>query len=425
MALTVTFAMSDDSMDPLDTSKTLVVTTSGVSTGSASFANPQLPSNSVMNVGSFFNLFPSDGTATVQAALTGTNLVAPFVAAVNTMFQVVPDSGKLTPGLTVLFPPSSMDFPAGGGFRMGVSGRFVAQPSQATFPGTGPDPLPLPNLPATGMTFVCNDFLLNQIGWYASFSGAMNMTLPLDDSLPAQWNTSIFQNQLPALYNFAPDVPFIMTFTSTAEAPTHFTIVPAFQMTPAALATVNPGLPANVLAVLQPYKNQIFPSAEALSGFLNAELTTSDYAAYAASIVAGSSGFGFQVVSIYTVALVVPQHGVKTTAVAFSTVVTHQVDQFGMTNPTATTQAVTFNAMYASSSSYSVTSAPGLPFSVSDLNTLTSLTLDKDIDYVTTLLNKAGQQGASIPALPGFVMRNPSVVVTSNQILVTGDTTPS
>jgi hypothetical protein len=423
MTLTVAFTMSTDGSDPFDTSNALVVTVTGASAGAPQIANLNIPDGSVMDVGSLFGLISSDGAAQVASALgSSTNLVAAFIAGMNSMFAMIPDSGRITSGLAFLFPPTQLAFPAAGGFQMGVSGRLQTL-TGARYPAPQTSVLPLPPVPASGMTILADEYLLNEATWSAAQAGQLNLTLP--PAPASEWNTDALHSQLPALWNFAPSAPLSLMVTCDPANPPVAAFVPAWQASELVLGQV--GAPVSVMAALAPYGNELFPSAAALTALLAAELQPLDNAQWATTIVNAAQTTGVTLAAEYSASLFAPKQPpsggplVPTDLVSFGLSLPLWVSSFAFTaNATAGLQTLTFVAQCQGGSMSAVSPAPGLTFSEQDGQTLYTALLQPVLDQITAAIQAVGAGGLALPALPGFVLSSPQISIGTGQIAVCG-----
>jgi hypothetical protein len=422
MTLSVTISAQPDEVDPSDTALILNVAVTEVSYQPAQVENISVPSDSAMNVGDFFNVFSSDGLSMLQSQMSSIDMVAPFVDSMNVMFAAIGDSGQLAPGVNFLFPPTELVYPTTGGFQMAVSGRIID--GGVEYKGTDPVALSLPDIPAAGMTFAFNEYLINEAAWAASKLGALNVTFPVPGAPPSQWTTDVLQAAFPALWDFAPSAPFQLVVSNDPDSSPLFSFMPSWQPTAAVLAGL--GVPATVSTALAPFTGTIFDSAADLTAVLNAELLPADFAAWGAQIVAASVGHGLGAVTPYQVELLLPVHGVTVTAVTFDVTLTHWINELGFTaDATAGTQAFTFSLDYQASAAANVTSAPGLVFSQTDGEAFFEQVLAPQLNELTAALQAMGAKGVPLPCAPQYVLRDPSLVISDSVILVSGDTHPA
>ncbi|MDP3209377.1 MAG: hypothetical protein Q8M65_09540 [Rhodoglobus sp.] len=421
MSLKVTIGCSSDSTDPWDPQRVLTVQVQslGVSAGQTpTVTNVVVPSESALNVGAFFGAFTPNAPGEIATALQQVDMVTPCVAALNTMFALLPDSGKLTPDLTFLFPPTQIVFPSGGGFQMGVSGRLITA-AGARYPGPAPQGLALPPLPSLGMTVSFNEYLLNEIAWYESQAGTLSRTYPSPGAAPADWNTNALKADLPQLWDFAPAAPFQLMLTSDPLNPPTFAFMPAWQASKAVLQAIC--CPADVQATLTDSASMIFASSDDLTAVLKSLLSPSNFAQWGAAIVAEAAGYGLAITTPYAVAMTATLHEQATKLVWFTLTLTHWMDTIGLhTDSQAGKQAVTFTV---NSTGYKITnvgSAADLAFSAADAQTLYDDQLKLQVQDLTMGLSDMGTRGVSVPALPGFVLANPTLTVTASEVLVQG-----
>ncbi len=420
MSLTVAIGTSSDSMDPDDTALVLKVTVTETSYQPASVANVNIPDGSAARVGDFFGVFSANAPAMMQQAMSDADMVGPFVDSINVMFQAIGDSGAITPDLHFLFPPMELDYPATGGFQMGVSGRFVTTEGDR-YVATDPVALALPVVPDSGMVFSFNEYLINEAAWGASKTGALNVSFPLAGMPPQEWNTDALKSTFPSLWDFSPSAPFGITVTNDPDTSPRFSFMPAWQATSAVLAGL--GVPASVSTALTAVTGTIYAAAADLTNVLNAELLPADFAAWSDKIVAASAGNGLGSVTPYEVALVLSQHGVKTSAVTFDVTLTHWIDGLGFTADAAQDkQAFTFSVDYQSSQVSNAAVAPGVTFDVALAESLFAEILAPQLDALTAQLQAVGALGVPLPTSKKFIFANPTLSISDSVIQIAGDT---
>ncbi len=422
LTLTVAFAMSGTGADPDDVSDALSVTITEGSAGTPQLANVSVPDRSLAAGGSGFLgwLAGGDrGVEAVTAALGATTAVpAGFVAALNTMFATIPDSGKVTSDLAFLFPPTELAFPATGGFQMGVSGRLETA-AGVRYPGPDPTPVALPAVPASGMSIAVNDYLVSEAAWYASQAGTLNLALPPDGAAPGSWTTDAVRSVAPELWTLAPSAPISVSLLNAPTAPPVAAFQTLWQVSAAVLTSVN--APASVVTALTPYAAQAYVSSTALLSMLNAELTAADFAPWSAPLVAAAASNALGLDATYQVRVSVPVQGAAAAVIGAALTLRHQVTTLALAPSSAgAKQALTFSVQRLTDELTDVTFAAGFTMPAAHVQALYSALIAPQLDTLTAALQSVGAQGVALPSLTGFALSDACLQMGTDQILITG-----